>query len=313
LGSEACGRPSGSAAGCHDDGASAITESERIPPAPRRESLRAGGPHIAAYRLTGDIRLIVSRRRGPGRDGSEPGRSVERPPWTGSLTACRPCRVWLSNDVPACQGFAVAGSKEVRAPDSPPNTPDCTRGIDHALRRSGRSAILRCVTSAQDEFRGFLRDVVSPAMRSAGLKGSAGHYQLPSQACYALVGFQRSASSTASAVKFTMNLKAVSREAWELARADMPSRRAMTRAIARLASGPAAITTIGAITEQACTGPPSATTSSRPERRRTRSPSGSKSSSCSTTATAISEPIPPSSRDPGLPHRTSGSVTRPGR
>ena len=91
------------------------------------------------------------------------------------------------------------------------------------------------------------------------------------------------------------------------------SRRAMTGAIARLASGPAAITTIGAITEQTCTGPPSATTSSRPERRRTRSPSGSKSSSCSTTATAISEPIPPRSRDPGLPHRTSGSVTRPGR
>jgi hypothetical protein len=90
------------------------------------------------------------------------------------------------------------------------------------------------------------------------------------------------------------------------------SRRAMTRAIARLASGPAAITTIGAITEQTCAGPPSATTSSRPERRRTRSPSGSKSSSCSTTATAISEPIPPRSRDPGLPHRTSGSVTRPG-
>ena len=84
------------------------------------------------------------------------------------------------------------------------------------------SAILRCMTSAQDDFRGFLRDVVSPAMRSAGLTGSAGHYRLPSQACYALVGFQRSTSSTASAVKFTMNLKAVSREIWELARADMP-------------------------------------------------------------------------------------------
>ena len=77
------------------------------------------------------------------------------------------------------------------------------------------------MTSAQDEFRGFLRDVVSPAMRSAGLKGSAGHYQLPSPACFALVGFQRSASSTASAVKFTINLKAVSRDVWELARTDM--------------------------------------------------------------------------------------------
>jgi Domain of unknown function (DUF4304) len=81
--------------------------------------------------------------------------------------------------------------------------------------------MLRCMASAQDEFRGFLRDVVSPAMRSAGFRGSAGHYQLPSPAYFALVGFQRSASSTASAVKFTINLKAVSREIWELARADM--------------------------------------------------------------------------------------------
>jgi len=77
------------------------------------------------------------------------------------------------------------------------------------------------MASAQDEFRRFLRDVVSPAMRSAGLKGSAGHYRLPSPACFALIGFQKSASSTASAVKFTINLKAVSRQAWERSRADM--------------------------------------------------------------------------------------------
>ncbi len=47
MGSGTCARPSGSAAGCHDDGALAITDSERIPPSPRHESLRAGGPHIA--------------------------------------------------------------------------------------------------------------------------------------------------------------------------------------------------------------------------------------------------------------------------
>lgn len=74
--------------------------------------------------------------------------------------------------------------------------------------------------SAQEEFRGFLRDLVSPAMRSAGLQGSAGRYHLPSPACFALVGFQRSMSSTGSAVKFTVNLKAVSRQAWALAQAD---------------------------------------------------------------------------------------------
>jgi hypothetical protein len=57
-------------------------------------------------------------------------------------------------------------------------------------------------------------------MRSAGLKGSAGNYRLPSPAYFALVGFQRSTWSTASAIEFTVNLKAVSSEAWRLARAE---------------------------------------------------------------------------------------------
>ena len=75
------------------------------------------------------------------------------------------------------------------------------------------------MTSAQDEFRKFLGDLVSPAVRAAGLKGSAGNYRLPSSTHFALVGFQRSTSSTASAVKFTINLKAVSHGTWRLARA----------------------------------------------------------------------------------------------
>lgn len=78
--------------------------------------------------------------------------------------------------------------------------------------------MLRRVKSAQDEFRGFLRDLVSPAMRSAGLRGSAGRYHLPSLSCFALVGFQKSEWSTGSAVTFTVNLKVVSREVWKLAR-----------------------------------------------------------------------------------------------
>jgi hypothetical protein len=74
--------------------------------------------------------------------------------------------------------------------------------------------MLGAVVSAQDEFRGFLRDLVSPAMRSAGLSGSAGRYYLPSPSCFALVGFQKSEWSTGSAVTFTVNLKVVSREVW---------------------------------------------------------------------------------------------------
>jgi Domain of unknown function (DUF4304) len=59
-----------------------------------------------------------------------------------------------------------------------------------------------------------VRDLVSPAMRSAGLRGSAGPYYMPSLSCFALVGFQKSTWSTGSAVNFTMNLKVVSREVW---------------------------------------------------------------------------------------------------
>jgi len=41
----------------------------------------------------------------------ESGRSVERSRWAGSLTACRPCWAWLSNDVPACRDLAVVWLK----------------------------------------------------------------------------------------------------------------------------------------------------------------------------------------------------------
>jgi hypothetical protein len=67
--------------------------------------------------------------------------------------------------------------------------------------------MLVLVVSAQDEFRRFLRDLVSPAMRSSGLKGSAGRYHIPSQSCFAPVGFQRSRWSNGSIVEFTVNLK----------------------------------------------------------------------------------------------------------
>lgn len=90
------------------------------------------------------------------------------------------------------------------------------------LRLGSWFGMLGRVVSAQDEFRGFLRDMVSPGVRRAGLKGPAGRYHIPSLCCCALVGFQRSEWSTASAVQFTVNLKVVSREVWKLARADKP-------------------------------------------------------------------------------------------
>src|SRR5450631_4073925 len=93
-------------------------------------------------------------------------------------------------------------------------SPESAARQKRTLRPGSCFVMLGAVVSAQDEFRGFLRDLVSPAMRSAGLSGSAGRYYLPSPSCFALVGFQKSEWSTGSAVTFTVNLKVVSREVW---------------------------------------------------------------------------------------------------
>jgi hypothetical protein len=62
------------------------------------------------------------------------------------------------------------------------------------------------MTTAQDDFRAMLRDVLSPALRREGFKGSRVKYVVR-DAAWALVGFQRSTATNASAVKFTVNLE----------------------------------------------------------------------------------------------------------
>jgi hypothetical protein len=69
--------------------------------------------------------------------------------------------------------------------------------------------------TAQEAFKQMLREHVSPALRADGLKGSGGTYSLPSTTHWVLLGFQRSTSSDASAVKFTVNCKVVDRQVWE--------------------------------------------------------------------------------------------------
>src|SRR5712671_1710820 len=66
-------------------------------------------------------RLIETsgRRCGPGRDGSEPGRSVERSRLAWLLIRLPPCWVWLSNDVPAGRGLAVAWLKRGECQQGP--------------------------------------------------------------------------------------------------------------------------------------------------------------------------------------------------
>jgi hypothetical protein len=74
---------------------------------------------------------------------------------------------------------------------------------------------------AQDHFKEMLRDQIAPALRAEGFKGSGSEYSLPDANYLALLGFQRSTYSSAAQVKFTLNLKVVSRSAWKNARSEI--------------------------------------------------------------------------------------------
>ncbi len=74
--------------------------------------------------------------------------------------------------------------------------------------------------TAQDAFKRLLRDVVAPALRNQGLRGSGAVYVLPNRFYWAQVGFQKSTSSSKDAVKFTINLKVTDKEQWNQERRD---------------------------------------------------------------------------------------------
>jgi uncharacterized protein DUF4304 len=70
------------------------------------------------------------------------------------------------------------------------------------------------VGSAVDGFRSMMRDHVAPALRAMGFVGSGRSYVLPSDTHWVLLGFQKSRSSDAAAVPFTVNVTVASKEAW---------------------------------------------------------------------------------------------------
>ena len=69
----------------------------------------------------------------------------------------------------------------------------------------------------------MLRDRVAPELRKLGFVGSGQNFALPSESHWALLGFQRSAWSSAESVDFTINLTVVSRDAWEKGREQWPT------------------------------------------------------------------------------------------
>jgi Domain of unknown function (DUF4304) len=76
--------------------------------------------------------------------------------------------------------------------------------------------------TGQDLFTLAMKEAFAPALRSAGLRGSSPSFSIPSMTHFALLGFQKSQSSHADDVKFTFNLKVVSKDAWHGMRATHP-------------------------------------------------------------------------------------------
>lgn len=81
---------------------------------------------------------------------------------------------------------------------------------------------MRQPASAQTLFTAFVRDLLSPALRELGFAGSNGDYSLRSDRCWALLSLQKSVSSTAAEVRFTVNLTVIDKAAWAEARAAWP-------------------------------------------------------------------------------------------
>jgi hypothetical protein len=76
--------------------------------------------------------------------------------------------------------------------------------------------------TAQDLFTSAMKEAFAPALRRAGLRGSSPSFYIPSESHFAMLGFQKSQFSYAAEVKFTLNLKVVSKDAWEGMRATRP-------------------------------------------------------------------------------------------
>jgi hypothetical protein len=70
----------------------------------------------------------------------------------------------------------------------------------------------------QEMFSALLKEKIAPNLRSAGLNGSGQNYSIKSDSHWALIGFQKSTSSSSLEVKFTINLYVVSKKEWEVGR-----------------------------------------------------------------------------------------------
>lgn len=74
----------------------------------------------------------------------------------------------------------------------------------------------------QQVYADLMKTRCAPALRSVGLKGSNGRFELPSDKYWIQLGFQKSAYSDGQEVRFAVNLSVIQRARWEAAVAVKP-------------------------------------------------------------------------------------------
>lgn len=100
----------------------------------------------------------------------------------------------------------------------------------HPERTATVVVSIPAMENAQETFKRMMREQIAPKLRALGFKGSGQKFVLTSDSHWALVGFQRSAWGSSAEGRFTINLTAVSKSAWEQSRAEHPHRGSMPQA-----------------------------------------------------------------------------------
>jgi hypothetical protein len=105
-----------------------------------------------------------------------------------------------------------------RSADGPPSMPTGRDAFADTVRTEASDE----THSALEMYKVFVNQFFSPGLRALGFIGSAGRYEMPSDTCWVLLGLQKSKFSAKARVEFTINLKVVSKELWNEARAAFP-------------------------------------------------------------------------------------------
>ena len=70
------------------------------------------------------------------------------------------------------------------------------------------------ITTPQEVYADLMKTAFAPALRAAGLRGSGGRFELPSERYWAQLGFQKSAYSSGDELRFTINVSVIARDEW---------------------------------------------------------------------------------------------------